>query len=47
MYKAMMLAIRVREDIHRHRYTHALCVVSGIILSVSTLASVYLTKCDH
>ena len=47
IYKAMILDMRVREDIHRHRYMHALCVVSGIILSVSTLCSVYLTKCDH
>ena len=47
MYKAIILAINVRVDIHRHKYTHALWVISDIIVSVSTLCSVSLTKCDH
>ena len=36
IYRAMILAMRVRDDIHTQRYTQALCVLSGIISSVST-----------
>ena len=50
IYRANILAMRVRDDIHTQRYTHTLSVLRGNILSVSTelcLSHTMVTTSSH